>query len=403
LSPDEATGQGLARSVFRLVRLRPWPPEPARRRAFTRLLLRCLMFLTQQQIFAPQTFASARTQALATVLTLRTGGTGERLGARAGNAYGAALFGFPRVAAAAVHGLANRPRIQGDPLLDAFIEHTVCALRLALGQWEALLPRIEALAEVFVRHGDFRHEMESHSLAGKLLFFQGHLGAARARFTRCHERGLQLPPGACRTFGPFGLAEVGLCLGTTPLAELERLADLGGHWITEMENMDNAYALRRLGLLARLAWLAGDPARAREAVMAGVAAAARFERCGFWAHEGYAGIGEGLLQLRRHERDAGGSLPPLDRAWATFRRALDGHVGRFPPGSAMRDRLLGLELLERGLPARARDHLARAVGSAEARGMRVELARSCDAMAPLQSAAGWHDRARSVWAEVRRG
>lgn len=404
LSPDdEATGQGLPHAIARIAGLRPWPPDLVHRQAFTRVLLRCLMFLAQQHTFAPQTLAAARTQALTSVLTLRAGSKSERLAARIGNAYGAALFGFPRIASAASRGLDRRPRIRGDPLLDAFTEHTLCALQLALGHWEALLPKIEACAQVFVRHGDYRHEMESLSLAGKLLLYQGHLNAAQARFTRCHERGLQLPAGAYRAFGPFGLAEVGLCLGTIPLAELERLADLGSHWITQMENMDNAYSLRRLGLLVRLAWLAGDAPRARETVMAGVAAAARFERCGFWAHEGYAGIGEGLLQLRRHELEAGGSLPPLDRAWATYRKALEGHVRRFPPASAMRDRLLGQAMLERGHVATSRKHLERAIRCAESRGMRVELARCCDAMAPLQSAANWNDRARSVWAEVRRG
>jgi len=403
LSPhDEAAGQGLPRSVACVARLRPWPPDPVHRRAFTRLLLRCLMFLAQQHTFAPQTLAAARTQALTSVLTLRTGSKSERLAARIGNAYGAALFGFPRIASAASHGLQHRPRIRGDPLLEAFSEHTLCALRLALGHWEALLPRIEACVQVFVRHGDYRHEMESHSLAGKLLLYQGQLCAAQARFALCHERGMQLPAGAYRSFGPFGLAEVGLSLGTVSHTELERLADLGSHWITQMENMDNAYSLRRLGLLVRLAWLAGDARRARETVMAGVAAAARFERCGFWAHEGYAGIGEGLLALRRHELAAGGSLPPLDRAWASYAQALEGHVRRFPPASAMRHRLLGQALLERGHAARAREHLQQAIRSAESRGMHVELARCCDVMAPLQSAADWHDRARKVWAEVRR-
>lgn len=402
LPPEPGTAQGLLRSAWRLATRRGWPALPVERQALRRLLLRCLMFLGQQHTFAPQTLAAVRTLAVTPALNLAPRSQAVKSAIRLSNAYGAALFGFTRVARSMSRGQMPRPRLRDDPHLDAFIDHTHAALQVALGQWEGLRPRIEATVAAFERLGDHRHEMEAHSLLGKLLFYQGQLPASAARFRLCRERGLQLPAGAYRSFGPFGLAEVGMCLDHVSLAELRELADTGGHWITEMENMDSAYTLRRLGLLARLAWRADDVTQAREAVLAGIAAAGRFRRCGFWAHEGYAGIGEGLLLLRRHEREVGGPLPPLDRAWATLQRALEGHVRRFPPARAMGYRLQGQALLEQGRPTAARQYLARAVREAELRGMPVELARSCDALAPLESTASCNERARRVWAEVRR-
>src|SRR5688572_4577373 len=189
--------------------------------------------------------------------------------------------------------------------------------------------------ESFRRLGVDRHDMECLCLVAKLRFYQGQLRAAWDRFGFVTELSLRRPGDQWRAWGPLGQAEVGLCLGDVPDDELRRLADIGARWMTEMENIDSAYTLRRLGMAARLAWRAGDVEAAREAVLAGVAAAARIRHCGFWAHEGYAALGEGLLRLRAHERQAGGTLASLDGTWAMFERALVAHGRRFPAGHAL--------------------------------------------------------------------
>lgn len=100
----------------------------------------------------------------------------------------------------------------------------------------------------------------------------------------------------------------------------------------EMEDVDAAYTLRRQALAARLAWRLGDVDVSPEAVLAGCAAAARLRHCGFRAHEGYAGLGDTLLALRRHERERGGAVPPLDQAWSRLQPALAAHVRALTTG-----------------------------------------------------------------------
>jgi hypothetical protein len=341
-----------------------------------------------------------RSTVLGHALATRLGERAQGLAMRQMSAYGATLlFGQPRMAALLQRSLRRRPVLASDPQQEAFIVEGECATRIALGQWDGVDERLAAARPVFERHGDHRHAIECLSLRAKLRFYQGRLDEAWTLFAECSERSLRRAGGAWRAWGPFGQAETALCLGGYALPALQRLADAGGHWLTEMENVDAAYALRRLGLEARLAWRAGEIGRARDAALAGAAAAARIRRCGFWAHEGLAGIGEVLLALRRHERQIGGALPPLDAAWAGLEPALARHVRRFPAGTALATRLAGERRLDDGVAGSAA-LLQRAVAQAERQGLRVELARACEALARAPGGGRWGERAGRLWQEM---
>ena len=171
--------------------------------------------------------------------------------------------------------------------------------------------------------------------------------------------------------------------------------------MTEMEDVDAAYTLNRQALAARLAWRRGDVHASREAVLAGCAAAARLRHCGFWAHVGYAGLGDTLLALRRHERERGGAVPPLDQAWAMLRPALAAHVRRFPPARALQARLSGEWARDEGRLAEAESTLLRAITLAERQGMRVELARACEVLAGVRRDQSWKERADRLWRDMR--
>ena len=103
---------------------------------------------------------------------------------------------------------------------------------------------------------------------------------------------------------------------------------------------------------------------------------------------------------RAHERQAGGAIASLDAAWTRFDRALAGHGRRFPAGRALVRRLRGLAALEAGQLHDARRALATAVRLAEAQGLRVELARSCEALGSIETGPHWTDRARRQWRDM---
>jgi len=180
-----------------------------------------------------------------------------------------------------------------------------------------------------------------------------------------------------RVGNPIGQAEVGLCLGT-PVATLKPLIDRAAHAMTELEMLDAAYTLRRLGLAAQLAWRAGDTASAREAVLAGCAAAARLRYCGFWAHEGFAGLALVAAALRRAERAAGARATSLDAPWLELQAAIARHARRFPPART-------LHLLVRSQPAAARGRAALA---------RPQLERACVRPRYRACASTWHAAAK---------
>jgi hypothetical protein len=170
--------------------------------------------------------------------------------------------------------------------------------------------------------------------------------------------------------------------------------------MTELENVDNAYTLRRLGVAARLAWLAGDTDTVREAVLAATASLARVPRIGFWAQEGFANVGDALLQLRAHEQQAGGAVAALDHCWHGFDAALGAHAARFPPGLSLAWRLRGQAALARGEADAARRLLRRAVDAAERQDMRLELARACQALAAAGAGGGLEARAARLWRDM---
>lgn len=373
-----------------------WPPPGAERRAFETLLLRALMLRTQLQTFGVDARRAAASNLLHLVVASRAG-PAQRGAAFTMSAYGATLFTGGAAARWLLGLTRGRPSLVEDPLQEAFTIEGECATRIALGDWNGVEEPLQRATALFEAHGDHRHVMECLSLGAKLCFYQGRLREAFDRFALCTERSLRRPGGAWRAWGPFGQAESALCLGNLPLESLQQLADTASHWLTEMENIDAAYALRRLGLTARLALRAGDADRAREAVLAGAAAADRARECGFWAHEGFAGLGEVLLALRRQEREAGGALPPLDAAWARLEPALARHVRRFPAGAAMRTRLRGQWFVDQGRPADAARELRLAVAQAEGQGLRVELARACEALSTTERDIAWCERASRLW------
>lgn len=192
-----------------------------------------------------------------------------------------------------------------------------------------------------------------------------------------------------------------LYLGQLSDAALQRLFERAVRVMIEMEDVDAAYTLRRQALAARLAWRLGDVDVSPEAVLAGCAAAARLRHCGFRAHEGYAGLGDTLLALRRHERERGGAVPPLDQAWSRLQPALAAHVRRLPPACALQARLRGEWAGDVGRHAEAESALHRAIVLAERQGMRMELARACEIWASVRRDSAARERAELLWHDMR--
>lgn len=399
---DAAPRAGLPQAVARVWRAQGFPPpsHPARV-PFVHLLLRGLVFFGAMLMFTPQPQPMVRAALLADALARGQGGRAERAVSRLINAWGASLFGHARVAGWLAATAARRPPLAANPRLDLSASHGHAALRLALGHWAGLAADVDAVADRWQAIHATRYEMEARSLAAKLAFYEGRLHEAWRRFDQLSEAALRRPGDAWRAWGPLGQAEVALCLGEAPLTDVQRLYDRAARLMTEMENIDAAYTLRRLGLAARLAWQRGEAAPARDAVFAGACAAARIRRCGFWAHEGFAALGDTLLALRRHERERGGALPPLDEAWRELQRALAAHVRRFPPAAALAWRLHGRCAADDGRTDAAERALRRAVHAAERQGLRVELARSCEALAAGGARAEWGARAGRLWADLR--
>jgi DNA-binding SARP family transcriptional activator/tetratricopeptide (TPR) repeat protein len=421
LSLDAPTTAGggwrdLPAAVASAVRRHGWPADAADRAGLDRLLTRALASYTQVLSFSMAYDRSIRANVLATVLARRNGNAADRASVRIMTAFGMLVGGRPRLARATLARCAGRPLLGADPVTEAFSGEGECAVRIALGQWRGLPERLLELIREMDRLNQHRHAMECHSLLAKLYFYEGRLAAAAEVFAETTERAMRRLGGAWRAWGPFGEAEVALCRGDVREETLRRWVEIGSHWLTELNNTDAAYVLRRAGLVARLEWRRGDTDRARDAVLGGVATAMRIPHCGFWAHEGFAGIGEVLLQLMSLERRTGGVVSPLQAVWRDFDRRLRGHEQGFPAGRALAMRLRGEAAHVDGRAEDARRWLMRAVTTAEAQGLRVELARSCEALARMDREMGdgaakervgahaseeWQARAGRLWTEMR--
>ncbi|MEZ5646503.1 MAG: BTAD domain-containing putative transcriptional regulator [Burkholderiaceae bacterium] len=376
-----------------------WPPAGPQRVGFVRLLSRSQALYTQQLSFTADMDRSVRSNMLASLVAYRVGGPAQRQAVRVMSAYGVCTTGHPWLARHVIASLGRRTPVLDDQVQELFTREGVCATRIALGQWDGVGEELASLCDALEQAGDHRHAMECHSLQAKLLYYQGQLDRASHRFADNTELSLRRPGGAWRAWGPFGLAEVTLCQHEIPLDAVRHWVELGSYWLSEMISTDAAYVLRRIGLVARLAWLDGDLARARDAALGGTAAAARIRHCGFWAHEGYAGIGDVLLQL--HAQDTGLGARAIEDAWARFQKPLLAHGRRFPAGVAMIQRLQGEWALSHGRERLGQQLLVKAVHSAERQGLRVELARACQALARLDSDEQWRERAQRLWVDMR--
>jgi hypothetical protein len=377
--PQQAAG------VRRLAGLREWPPEEPQRSAFSRLVARGFMQFGQHVALTARPLPLFACGALQWLVAIRALGVQERACAGAGAAYGNLLFGWPRLSRIFArrcerHGL--RPQDERMRLLTA---ETVLVCKVAQGQWQALLPQLDQLALQWqARHG-LRHEMECRSLGAKLSFYQGRLAEAARRFGALTIHADKAGPQLGRFWGPMGEAEAGMALGSMSDDELRRLLERSRRAMAESENIDSAYTLRWFGLRARLAGRVGDLETLRETTMAGAAAASRIAFCGFWAHEGFAGVGEGLIRLRRRERERGGSVASLAADWQAFRKPLRAHCRRFPPAAGLWHYLHALDAAERDRLVEAEKHVRLAMRLAEDQGMRLELARACRLLGLLEN------------------
>jgi DNA-binding SARP family transcriptional activator len=412
---DVTTGRAdwasLPRALARLWAQRDWPPVGDSRQGFEQLLIRSLFACAVYLTFIPDPMTAARLSVMADALVRRLGRHAELRHLSA--AWGWQTFGQASLArrqqrrAQRAHRAhcapGSHPLAHLDPRLDAFTKEGHAALSVALGQWSALPAELDAAADDWMALRNLRHEVGLRSLGAKLALYQGRLVDAFDRFTHISELSLRRTNEARSAWGPMGQAEAGLYLGQLDDDALQRLFERTSNVMTEMEDVDAAYSLHRQALAARLSWRRGDVHAAREAVLAGCAAAARLRHCGFWAHEAYAGLGDTLLALRRHERKGGGTLPPLNQAWAQLQPALGAHVARFPPARALQARLCGEWARDEGQLAQAETALLRAIALAENQGMRVELARACEVLSELPSHAQLKARAQRLWREMRAG
>ena len=400
VATGDAEWTSLPRGVARLLARRGWPPPGAAREGFEHLLMRSLYAAAIYLTFTPDPMPAVRLSAMATVLAQRLGRHAELRHASA--AWGFLTFGHPSLArlqqrrARRVH----RPG-SADAHLDVFTQEGQAALRLALGQWSGLPETLDEVADQWSARGNLRHEVGLRSLGATLALYQGRLVEGFDRFAAISEVSLRRSGETWSAWGAMGQAETALALGQLDTAALQRLYERASRVMTEMEDVDAAYTLNRQALAARLAWRRGDVHASREAVLAGCAAAARLRHCGFWAHVGYAGLGDTLLALRRHERERGGAVPPLDQAWAMLRPALAAHVRRFPPARALQARLSGEWARDEGRLAEAESTLLRAITLAERQGMRVELARACEVLAGVRRDQSWKERADRLWRDMR--
>lgn len=377
---------------------RGWFDDPALRRALARLVHRGVMLLGQLLSFSPSPRGIGRACVLGVCVA---GPAGEsRRSLQVMLAYGSAFNGAPEVARALATTPARRPHFHENPAMDTQLATGVAVTALALGQWAGLDTELRSIATACEAIGHRRGEMEARSLRAKLAFYEGRLADSARLMAEVDGRSQQHPGAAWMAWGCTGLAECAWALGSHDDEAMQALVDRVGRAMADSENIDNAYTLRRLGLVARLAWKRGDVALARDALGAAVAAMAHVPRRGFWAHEGYAGIGEGLLAWAAHERRVGGALPPVQRLWQGFEASLVGHGRRFPAGAALVQRLQGQWAAFHGDTARARQALQRGLAQAERQGLRVELARCCEALAALDASEAHAQRARSLWRDM---
>lgn len=399
-----ATGRAewasLPRAAARLLARRGWPPAGAAREGFEHLLMRSLYAAAIYLTFTPDPMPAVRLSAMANMLARRLGRYAELR--HASVAWGLLTFGHPSLARLQQRRAKRAQRAgEADARLDVFTQEGQVALRFALGQWSGLPEALDEVADHWFARGNLRHGVGLRSLGATLALYQGRLVESFDRFSAISELSLRRSGESWSAWGPMGQAESALVLGQLDTAALERLFERASQVMTEMEDVDAAYTLNRQGVAARLAWRRGDVHTAREAVLAGCAAAARLRHCGFWAHEGYAGLGDMLLALRRHERERGGVMPPLDQAWALLLPALATHAGRFPPARALQARLSGEWARDEGRLAVAESALLRAIALAERQGMRVELARACEVLAGVRRDVGSKERAERLWRDMR--
>lgn len=392
---ESAPWVGLATAALRVATLRDWPAAGPARDAFAALMLRSGGGFGEMLAFFPDPQPWTRHWLVNTWLLRRlgAGATLRRLWTAMALG-GAGRLGLMRRA----HRRAQRLERPVGGLEHAMAEYAQGMILMQLGDWRGLVARLDAVADAYGRWHARRYELGVRALAGKLLFFQGRLAEAHARFAQLAEIALARPGDAWRAWGPVGLVEIGLCLGVddhTLQRQYRRAADA----MTEIENIDAAYTLRRHGLAARLAWRRGDVDAAWAAVRTGVASSARM-RCGWWGHEGYAALGDTLLALQRHAAQRGERTDVADAAWAEFEPALGRQVRLFAPAAILRARLQGQRACLQQRHAEGVPLLQRAFALAEAQGMGLEQARAAEALA--QEAAGdWPERAGRLWARLR--
>jgi DNA-binding SARP family transcriptional activator len=361
---------------------RDWPPAGPEREAFGALLVRQCVFSANALSFLPDPMPVMRAGALADAACRASGAAAPMHNIVA--AWGCTSLGHPRLA----RWFAHRARLPRQPSMPprnaALLASGRVAIRLIGGAWSGLAADLDAVTAQYQHLGAGRQEMELRSLAAKLAFYEGRLAEAWERFAQMSELALQRPGESWRAWGPLGQCEVGLCLAGTDEALLQRLLERSTQLLSEMENVDAAYVLRRHGVAARLAWRRGDIALAREAVRAGAAAGARTRLFGFWAHEGLASLGDVLGLLRGQLPTRQEPTGPLDAAWASLTLALDAHVRRFPPAASMRARVVGMQAVAEKRADAGRRLLEQAVTLAERQGAPVDLARALEALGSLQ-------------------
>ena len=390
----------VTRGLRRLAGMRGWPDAEPERTAFSRMLARGLMQFGQHLALTARPLPLFACGALQWLVATRALGAPERACAGAGSAYGHLLLGASRLSHLFLRNCERRGLRAEDERMRLLTAETLLVCKVAQGQWHGLLPLLDDLTLQWRARRCTRHEMECRSLGAKLAYYQGLLPQAARRFAdvtlHAHKTGPQ--PG--RFWGPMGEAEAGMALGSIPDEDLRRLLERSRHAMAESENIDSAYTLRWFGLRARLASRTGDIDTLRETTMTGAAAASRIVFCGFWAHEGYGGIGEGLIELRRRERESGGNGSSLTETWRSFRKPLRAHCRRFPPAASLWHYLHALDAAERERPAEARRHLREAVRHAERLGLRLELARACRLIGLLERDQAWTDRAANLYRDM---
>jgi DNA-binding SARP family transcriptional activator len=389
LAAEDAGWGDVLRATLAMRRRRDWPPPGPARDAFGALLALGTIHAANALTFLPDPGPMMRVGALADAAcrTARLPPVVPRIVA----AWGAASLGHPALArwqARAVIGSRTLPAMPTRRLA-ALVATGRVGVRLALGDWAGLAPEIDRVADDLHGLQSGRHEMEVRSLGAKLAFYEGRLAEAWERFAQMTELGMQRPGEAWRAWGPIGQCEVGLCLGGLDEALLQSLFDRASMLLTEMENVDAAYVLRRQGLAARLAWRRGDAEAALDAVRAGAAAAARTRLFGFWAHEGLAGLGDTLVALAASNGADNAPLPPaVGAGWSALAPVLRAHVRRFPPGASLHSRIDGGMAVAAGRGDAGRRLLRQAVALADRQGARVDQARACEGLAAAEPDAG---------------